>query len=160
MVFVPAETQCLGGCAGSRQCSSEFRQLLCVPCWKVGTILGLGSINVSSIRPGVLPSGGLLGLLIYTCRESGWGFIPLWHCCDWHRWLLRCGEVEEGEVGAGGQLPLGAVLGTLSTACHSPGPEGPTSVLAMKERADSPKYSRIRNFSNTLLVRRLWGKTT
>lgn len=43
-------------------------------------------------------------------------------------------------MGVGGQLPLGAVLGTVSIACHSQpvlGSEGLASVLAMKERAGS-----------------------
>lgn len=64
-------------------------------------------------------------------------------------------------MGVGGQLPLGAVLGTVSIACHSQpvlGPAGLASVLAMKERAGSRKHSRIRNFLNTPLMRRLWGK--
>lgn len=61
-------------------------------------------------------------------------------------------------MGVGGQLPLGAVLGTVSIACHSQPVLGLASVLAMKERAGSRKHSRIRNFLNTPLMRRLWGK--
>lgn len=64
MVFVPAVTQCRGGCAGSRQRSSEFRQFLGRAerrAGKVGALLGLGSVRESSIRPRVLPSAVIVG---------------------------------------------------------------------------------------------------
>lgn len=156
MVFVPAETQRPGGCAGSRQRSSEFRQLLCVLCWKVGTVLGLGSISESSIRPEVLRSGGLLGLLIYTCRESGWD-------------LFHCGTAAigtGGSSGAGrwrkGRWVLGGSFPSVQCWALCPLPatlqDQRVRLQCWPRRKEQTPQNTAGSGTSQMLVRRLWGK--
>lgn len=152
-VFVPAVTRYPGGCAGSRQRCSEFRQFLGILCWKVGTVLGLGSISESTIRPGVLPSAGIVDVHL-PWEGRRWRLIPIVA-------LLPLAPAAPRVLGtwSKGQWVLGTAspqccAGTVSTACHSqplPGLEGPALVLAMTEEdQELLKYS----------TRRFMGETT
>lgn len=129
---------------------------------------GWAALLRAVLDPGFSQCRHCWGFLIYTCREKAGsrGFIPivalLWLAPAAPqvpgRWRKR--RWRKGLWCWGAASPLYRA-GHCVHSCHSqpvPGPEGLASVLAIKERTGSPKHSRIRNFSNTPLTRRLWGE--
>lgn len=118
-----------------------------------GHRFGAGELVRTSLDPGSSPVEACLGFLVYTCRESGWGFIPIVALLRLAPALLRCrggGGRGGGCWGAGslwcsaGQfvhcLPLSASARTEGSD-FSAGHEGKSRLPKTQQDQELLKYS-------------------